>query len=198
MNKGTGQNFQRMTVTQNVSGFRGLSFGNGATPQPLNVQMPANLQCTGTVGGMNNVCMVRCQNQALAGPFGGCVPVQQASAGANVNANAGAAAPAPAADTGNTGGNGGGAGGIGGLLGNLGGGAGAGGNGGGLRGFLSGLRGNNRRRSAEAQVKDEDGVVRSEKELEGLDDLDLEWARERLATLKEGGDKKKRAVMFRS
>lgn len=56
---GTGNNFQTVQVTQNVGGFAGFSFGNGATPQPLTVQMPANMQCTGQIGGMSGVCMVR-------------------------------------------------------------------------------------------------------------------------------------------
>lgn len=38
--------------------------------------MPAGVTCTGEMAGMSAVCMVRCQNPARAGPFGGCVPVQ--------------------------------------------------------------------------------------------------------------------------
>lgn len=41
--------------------------------------IPQNQQCTGTVAGQENVCMVRCQNDANAGPFGGVVPVQMAN-----------------------------------------------------------------------------------------------------------------------
>lgn len=44
-------------------------------------QIPANQECTGSVAGQENVCMVRCQNDAGAGPFGGVVPVQLAGAG---------------------------------------------------------------------------------------------------------------------
>lgn len=44
-------------------------------------EIPANQACTGTVAGQPNVCMVRCQNDANAGPFGGVVPVQLAGAG---------------------------------------------------------------------------------------------------------------------
>ncbi|CAI4211650.1 unnamed protein product [Parascedosporium putredinis] len=39
--------------------------------------------CTGTVAGQDNVCLVRCQNPARAGPFGGVVPVQMADAANN-------------------------------------------------------------------------------------------------------------------
>lgn len=36
------------------------------------------MSCTGNVAGQANACLVRCQNPARAGPFGGVVPVQQA------------------------------------------------------------------------------------------------------------------------
>jgi hypothetical protein len=57
------------------------------------------------VAGQENVCLVRCQNGARAGPFGGVVPVQMAdpaaaggnaTAGGNGTANAGADADAAA------------------------------------------------------------------------------------------------------
>lgn len=51
-------------------------------------QIPANQACTGTVAGQENVCMVRCQNDAGAGPFGGVVPVQLAGAGNGTAATA--------------------------------------------------------------------------------------------------------------
>lgn len=43
-------------------------------------QVPAGQECTGTVAGQESVCLVRCQNAARAGPFGGVVPVQLAGA----------------------------------------------------------------------------------------------------------------------
>jgi hypothetical protein len=49
------------------------------TDFPLNAAVPANQQCSGTVAGQSNVCLVRCQNAARAGPFGGVVPVQMAN-----------------------------------------------------------------------------------------------------------------------
>ncbi|KAI5858874.1 hypothetical protein BZA05DRAFT_428089 [Tricharina praecox] len=73
---GTAQDFVPMQVDTNVPGRAGLSFGNGATDFPLIATMPAGMQCTGTSGAMTGVCIVRCQNTAIAGPFGGCVPVQ--------------------------------------------------------------------------------------------------------------------------
>lgn len=48
------------------------------TAFPLIAAIPENQECTGTVAGQENVCMVRCQNDANAGPFGGVVPVQMA------------------------------------------------------------------------------------------------------------------------
>lgn len=42
--------------------------------------IPAGQNCTGTVAGQDNVCLVRCENEARAGPFGGVVPVQMAGA----------------------------------------------------------------------------------------------------------------------
>jgi hypothetical protein len=38
--------------------------------------------CTGSTG---NICTVRCRNNAQAGPFGGCFPVQQTDITPNVN-----------------------------------------------------------------------------------------------------------------
>ncbi|KAK6331359.1 hypothetical protein TWF730_004440 [Orbilia blumenaviensis] len=39
--------------------------------------LPADIRCTGTFGKMKNICLVRCENSAVNGPFGSCVPVQQ-------------------------------------------------------------------------------------------------------------------------
>lgn len=74
---GTGTNWTPIDVTQQVPGNNGRSQAR-ATDIPLAATIPAGTQCSGTVAGQQNVCMVRCQNPARAGPFGGCVPVQQA------------------------------------------------------------------------------------------------------------------------
>lgn len=92
---GTAQDWTQVNVVEQVPGRRGNSRAK-AQDFPLKVAMPAGMACTGTVAGQSNVCMVRCQNPARAGPFGGCVPVQQAGAGAAAAAPA-AAAPAAAA-----------------------------------------------------------------------------------------------------
>lgn len=62
--------------------------------QPLTAEIPNGQTCTGTVAGEDNVCLVRCQNPARAGPFGGVVPVQMVVPAAPAAA---AAAAAPVA-----------------------------------------------------------------------------------------------------
>ncbi|PGH19444.1 hypothetical protein AJ80_03945 [Polytolypa hystricis UAMH7299] len=96
-----------MQVTQNVPGRRGRSRDGEATDFPLTATVPAGQTCTGTVAGQQNVCMVRCENPALAGPFGGCVPVQMAGAAAGNNnaANNNAAATTNNGNANNNGGN---------------------------------------------------------------------------------------------
>lgn len=96
---GTASTWTNIQVTTNVPGQNGRnrvsSFSklwisyyisltllpqDGATTDfPLNAAIPANQACTGTVAGQQNVCLVRCQNPANAGPFGGVVPVQMAT-----------------------------------------------------------------------------------------------------------------------
>ncbi|KAI0473553.1 hypothetical protein GGR56DRAFT_536969 [Xylariaceae sp. FL0804] len=70
---------QTLDVANDVPGANGLS---QVKEQAFKVQvtMPSNLTCTGASTG--NICTVRCRNAALAGPFGGCVAVQQGN-GAN-------------------------------------------------------------------------------------------------------------------
>ena len=57
-----------------------------ATDFPLVAAIPAGQNCTGTVAGQDNVCLVRCENDARAGPFGGVIPVQMASGNATAAA----------------------------------------------------------------------------------------------------------------
>ncbi|TVY24791.1 hypothetical protein LHYA1_G006839 [Lachnellula hyalina] len=65
---------QNLSVTNNVPGVNGLSQAK-TTDFNITVAMPANLACTG--GSTGNICTVRCRNNAVAGPFGGCFAVQQ-------------------------------------------------------------------------------------------------------------------------
>ncbi|RPB01679.1 hypothetical protein L873DRAFT_1788289 [Choiromyces venosus 120613-1] len=91
---GTGASFTPVVVTQNVLGQNGRERDRSEIDFPVVAQMPANMACTGTARAVTGICMVRCQNPANAGPFGGCVPVQQAGAGAAAGAGAGAGAAA--------------------------------------------------------------------------------------------------------
>lgn len=89
---GSGATWEPIQVTQNVPGSsRGRNRDGQMQDFALKAAVPANQQCTGNVSGQNNVCLVRCQNPARAGPFGGVVPVQMAAgAGAgNGNGNGG-------------------------------------------------------------------------------------------------------------
>ncbi|KAL3590465.1 hypothetical protein FPOAC2_12657 [Fusarium poae] len=78
----TNTNIQNLTVTNNVPGSNGLS---QAKTQAFNitVKMPDDLNCFGASTG--NICTVRCRNNALAGPFGGCFAVQQADTDKKTN-----------------------------------------------------------------------------------------------------------------
>lgn len=71
-----------LIVTNNVPGANGLS---SAKEQDFNitVTMPTDLSCAGASTG--NICTVRCRNNAVAGPFGGCFPVQQNDVSPTVN-----------------------------------------------------------------------------------------------------------------
>jgi hypothetical protein len=73
--------FKDAQVTQNVPGIGigGLSAAQ-TTDFPVKVQMPAGMTCQATVGGASNVCIVRLQNSALAGPFGGSAAFTQSTA----------------------------------------------------------------------------------------------------------------------
>ncbi len=73
--------FQDATVMQNVPGI-GIGGLSAAAVKdfPVKVQMPAGMTCQGTAGGATNVCVVRMQNSALAGPFGGSAAFTQSTA----------------------------------------------------------------------------------------------------------------------
>ncbi|KAF3923693.1 hypothetical protein ABW20_dc0102079 [Dactylellina cionopaga] len=65
-----------LKMIANVAGVKGLNPFQ-LKQWPLTAQLPDNMRCTGTYGGANKICMVRCNNEAPNGPFGGCVPIQQ-------------------------------------------------------------------------------------------------------------------------
>ncbi|KAI0448644.1 hypothetical protein F5B21DRAFT_98386 [Xylaria acuta] len=73
---GTGQTWQDITVTTTPPGRNSRNREGAATDFPLVAAIPDDQTCTGTVAGQDNTCLVRCMNDARAGPFGGVVPVQ--------------------------------------------------------------------------------------------------------------------------
>lgn len=80
---GTAKEWLSVQVTLNVEGDANGNNNKGVKMgHQLNVAIPTITKCTGTVAGQNNVCLVRCQNPAGAGPFGGVVPVQMRVGGA--------------------------------------------------------------------------------------------------------------------
>ncbi|KAG9230158.1 hypothetical protein BJ875DRAFT_165892 [Amylocarpus encephaloides] len=82
---GAGTQWVKMQVATNVPGEDSRSKAK-ATDFPLTAKVAATQECTGAVAGMENVCMVRCNNDANAGPFGGCVPVQMVAGNATAAA----------------------------------------------------------------------------------------------------------------
>ncbi|CVK85121.1 probable gEgh 16 protein [Fusarium mangiferae] len=100
---GTGTSWDNIPVTTNVEGNeRGRNRDGEMGDFPLVASIPAGQSCTGSVAGEENVCLVRCQNPARAGPFGGVIPVQMAQATDNNN-NAGTGNTGNAAGTDNAG-----------------------------------------------------------------------------------------------
>lgn len=71
-----------LNITNNVPGVNGFSQAK-AQQFTMIVTLPDDMECTGSSAG--NVCTVRCRNNALAGPFGGCFPVQQTDVTPKVN-----------------------------------------------------------------------------------------------------------------
>ncbi|KAJ9144088.1 Cas1 appressorium specific protein [Pleurostoma richardsiae] len=77
---GTAETWEDIAVTTTPPGENSRNRDGAATDFPLVAAVPADQTCTGSVAGQDNVCLVRCQNDANAGPFGGIVPVQIAGA----------------------------------------------------------------------------------------------------------------------
>jgi hypothetical protein len=78
--------FTPLTVSNDVPGAFGLSQAK-EQEFTINVQMPKDFNCIG--GSTGNICTVRCRNNALAGPFGGCFAVQQTDGQARNDQSAG-------------------------------------------------------------------------------------------------------------
>lgn len=71
-----------LKVENNVPGVNGFSQAK-AQDFNITVTMPDDLNCTGASTG--DICTVRCRNNAVAGPFGGCFAVQQTDTTPKVN-----------------------------------------------------------------------------------------------------------------
>ncbi|KAK2764384.1 hypothetical protein FQN54_009078 [Arachnomyces sp. PD_36] len=76
--------FEPAELTQDADsglGDTGLSLDTN-TDFPITVQMPEGMVCEGEVAGVQNVCVVRVRNPALAGPFGGSAAFTQSEGSA--------------------------------------------------------------------------------------------------------------------
>lgn len=62
--------FQPVEVIQNIPGAAGFSTSS-TMDYEIKVQIPAGSRCTGVVGTVKQVCIVRVRNNAISGPFGG-------------------------------------------------------------------------------------------------------------------------------
>ncbi|CAG8957102.1 hypothetical protein HYFRA_00009303 [Hymenoscyphus fraxineus] len=80
MNESADDNGQakELVVSNNVPGANGFSEAKFEA-FTINVAMPDNFKCTG--GSTKDLCIIRCRNNALAGPFGGCTAVRQPGGG---------------------------------------------------------------------------------------------------------------------
>ncbi|KAK6540724.1 hypothetical protein TWF694_008115 [Orbilia ellipsospora] len=82
IDEGASGNFDSkwLKVTTNVPGDKNSLNGYSEKQWPLVVQLPADMNCRGGYSGQKNICIVRCENSAVNGPFGGCIPFQQYTA----------------------------------------------------------------------------------------------------------------------
>lgn len=77
-NDGIGNSFTtQVTVTKNIPGNSVSQNQYQLKKWEMVVELPRNLDCKGQFEGGKDICMLRCQNFAEAGPFGTCIPFQQ-------------------------------------------------------------------------------------------------------------------------
>ncbi|KAK6535752.1 hypothetical protein TWF281_000004 [Arthrobotrys megalospora] len=76
---GTGGTFtQNLQVKKNCGGnAKSLHVPGIQKTCWFTVVIPPGLNCKGAYGSAKDICMVRCENSAKNGPFGGCIPIQQ-------------------------------------------------------------------------------------------------------------------------
>ncbi|TDZ20211.1 hypothetical protein Cob_v007230 [Colletotrichum orbiculare MAFF 240422] len=77
----TGATWTPIPVLVTPPGQNSRNRAGAMTDFPMKVQIPADTNCSGNVAGQANVCLVRCENAARAGPFGGIIPMQIAQPG---------------------------------------------------------------------------------------------------------------------
>ncbi|KAK6536348.1 hypothetical protein TWF281_000588 [Arthrobotrys megalospora] len=69
---------RNLVVTKNCPGDDKSLFWPGIQKECwFTINMPQDLNCQGESGTVKDLCIVRCENNAENGPFGGCIPVQQ-------------------------------------------------------------------------------------------------------------------------
>ncbi|KAK6544457.1 hypothetical protein TWF694_001152 [Orbilia ellipsospora] len=59
-----------------AAAYKGVNSPTNYQKHILKVRVPANVQCKAQYGKVSNVCILRCENSAPNGPFGGCIPFQ--------------------------------------------------------------------------------------------------------------------------
>ncbi|KAJ5485723.1 hypothetical protein N7530_000023 [Penicillium desertorum] len=64
------KSFKPAKVIQNIPGVAGFSTSS-TMDYEVKVQLPSGMKCTGVVGNIKDVCIVRVRNNAISGPFGG-------------------------------------------------------------------------------------------------------------------------------
>lgn len=68
--------FKKLEIAKQVPGANPELNAVATTNHPLIINLPADLECTGTFGTKENICLIRCQNFAINGPFGSCAAIQ--------------------------------------------------------------------------------------------------------------------------
>ncbi|KAK6363127.1 hypothetical protein TWF730_000576 [Orbilia blumenaviensis] len=68
--------FKKIDIFRQVPGANPDLNAVATTNHPLIVNIPPDITCEGKAGTKENVCLIRCQNFAINGPFGSCVAFQ--------------------------------------------------------------------------------------------------------------------------
>ncbi|KAK6525785.1 hypothetical protein TWF281_010829 [Arthrobotrys megalospora] len=77
---GTGENFggwiKVLKQTPGEQSKYSVNYGSNKQHHLLRAQVPQHVKCSASYGNFKNVCILRCENFAVNGPFGGCIPFQ--------------------------------------------------------------------------------------------------------------------------